>query len=202
MPQACTCKRVHHLCGALVERYRGNPHWRRVAATGLEFAHVRSSPAFGAAVLHSQGFHVAKSSATSTTTRCFDVAEEAWTALVKGYLPPPRRRLQHNISASSFGFDVEPETQPQPALSWRTTFWSDNDDDSSDESSVTTAPSSSTLSLFDWNQQQQAEEEERLQQQRRQQEAARKPPPSDWQSYVDQLYFQQAGEEEYQASWA
>jgi hypothetical protein len=54
--------------------------------SSMEFAGVRSSPAFRHTVLEKQGL-------PTTDTHCFDVVEEALTAMVKGHMPKPRKQV-------------------------------------------------------------------------------------------------------------
>lgn len=154
---ACRCPSLHHLAGSLVEHYLPGSTMARLRSD-LEFHTVRSSEAFMTSVLKAQGL-------PDSDRHCFDVVEEAWTAMVKGYLPQPRRRAVPV---------VEDEGTPVP------TPWTADDEDHAlpfGQLWKTSAPEpspSSTLSLFDAQQVSMSK-------------PMRPAPPTDWVSYVDEL---------------
>lgn len=77
------CSALHHLAQAVVHHAPGKK-WDDLR-NGLEFRSVRSGPAFRSAVLSAQDLQP-----IASHHHCFDLVEEAYTALVKGHLPRPR----------------------------------------------------------------------------------------------------------------
>lgn len=83
MMKECKCQTVHQLSEAVCDFMKGK-NLQTFKSTQLEFASNRSSVSFQKAVLQEQQL-------PANTTHCFDVVEEALTAMCKGYLPKPRR---------------------------------------------------------------------------------------------------------------
>lgn len=82
MLKECKCKTVHTLAKEITS-YLPDKNLDRIR-NGTEFTFTRSSPAFRHAVL-------AGNKLPRTDTHCFDVLEEAFTAMVKGVMPKQRR---------------------------------------------------------------------------------------------------------------
>jgi hypothetical protein len=82
MLQACECETLHRLSGAVLDHAVGGSVSR--LKNSLEFHSVRSSTSFRHAALRAQGLPV------SSGAKCFDLVEEAVTALLMGHLPRPR----------------------------------------------------------------------------------------------------------------
>ena len=98
----CKCESLHRLSAAVVEHVVSAPVTAGLAASAgasatasssttrtklagsLEFDSTRSSLSFCQTALRSQGL-------PATDTHCFDVVEEAFTALIKRRLPRPRK---------------------------------------------------------------------------------------------------------------
>lgn len=84
MFRSCKCKTLHKLASKVTEYL---PNQSAVAiANNMEFTGVRSSPAFRHTVLEKQGLN-------SADTHCFDLIEEALTAMVKGHMLRPRKQV-------------------------------------------------------------------------------------------------------------
>jgi len=84
MLQPCQCESLHALASQ-VTHYLPN---RNALAfrSSMEFSGIRSSPAFRHTALARQGL-------STKNTHCFDVVEEALTAMVKGYMPKSRPQI-------------------------------------------------------------------------------------------------------------
>jgi hypothetical protein len=105
MFKECDCKTLHDLAQK-ISAYLPTKNIERIRNL-TEFSQNRSSPAFQHAVLADHGL-------SRTDTHCFDVVEEAFTAMVRGGMP--KRRKQN------FGFHKQlvadivgksPEESPQ-----------------------------------------------------------------------------------------
>jgi len=121
MMTECKCKTLHHLSSAIVEHMVQQPSVGGVGggsvvgapvtlpklAGSLEFDSVRSSLAFQKTVLQTQGL-------PDTDTHCFDVVEEALTALVKGRIPKPRKGLRDYAEALRIAHDENEEHGEHP----------------------------------------------------------------------------------------
>lgn len=144
----------------------------------LEFQSIRSSRAFQRSVLRSQGLPLQDS-------HCFDLVEEAWTAMVKGRMPRAR------VEEAPVIIDEEVEDYDYPSSEEPIfAFNADNEDHYNYQvHSNWSGTISSTLRMFDLNQQRQNEEEERLAEANRQKQL-------DWQAYVDELNYEEAKGEE------
>lgn len=84
MFKECSCKSLHTLA-SLVTDYLPSKNAIAVSSS-MEFAGVRSSPAFRHTALEKQGL-------PTTNTHCFDVVEEALTAMIKGHMPKARQQV-------------------------------------------------------------------------------------------------------------
>lgn len=105
MMKDSSCKSLHHLASAVVDKFLLAPNatWERCKSQ-LEFDAIRSSPAFGKAVLQSQNLPL-------NASACFDLVEEALTAMLKGYLPKQRKVFA--ISQSSQSLEARLEEDPR-----------------------------------------------------------------------------------------
>jgi hypothetical protein len=185
MMKACECKTLHHLSEAIVN-HLPNQKVSKIQNM-LSFQSTRSSLAFRRTVLMTQEL-------SAQDTHCFDVVEEALTALVKGHIPRPRRqRMGQELN--------KPSTPTHPSRrQWqRDDDNGDHDDDEAlqfgqlwkdyqIESSVPRVMSA--LTMFDTNHQEYNNAHTAGP------AGARGPlPPADWVSYVDEKYNQEEEEE-------
>ena len=84
MFKECSCQSLHALASKVTDYL---PNRNAIAvSSGMEFAGVRSSPAFRHTALEKQGL-------STTDTHCFDVVEEALTAMIKGHMPKVRPQM-------------------------------------------------------------------------------------------------------------
>jgi hypothetical protein len=98
MLKGCDCAALHHLSSVVVDHMAGQAVRR--LKNSLEFRSPRSSAAFRSAALRAQGLP------PEGGAKCFDLVEEAVTALLKGHLPKPRP------------IAVGPATGRPPAAPW------------------------------------------------------------------------------------
>jgi hypothetical protein len=194
MLKACECKSLHHLSQAVVHQLQ-LPHQNKLSQVQnmLSFQSNRSSLAFRQTVLTTQEL-------PEKDTHCFDVVEEALTALVKGYLPKPRRRrVGRELSNKQ---NKSTPTRPSRRQWQRDDDHGDHDDDdplqfgelwkSKDyriESSVGPRVMSA-LMMFDTNHQ-----EYHNSSSKRGSGPSQPLPPVDWVSYIDEIYNQEEEEE-------
>ena len=82
MLKDCNCGTLHHLAAQATHHLQGKTTSQ--AMNMLEFHSTRSSASFRKTALAVQGL-------PPTDTGCYDVMEEALTAMVKGYMPPFRQ---------------------------------------------------------------------------------------------------------------
>lgn len=82
MLKECKCKSVHTLAKEITT-FVHNKNIDRIRNL-TEFTFTRSSPAFRHTVLVENGL-------SRNDTHCFDLIEEAFTAMLKGFIPSPRR---------------------------------------------------------------------------------------------------------------
>ena len=82
MLKECSCETIHHLAREVTQFLPGQSV-ERVRSMG-DFSTPRSSPAFRHSVLAENGL-------PRTDTLCFDLLEEAFTAMIKGHMVKPRR---------------------------------------------------------------------------------------------------------------
>ena len=175
MIKECTCKTLHHLASVAAHHLQGKTTCQ--AANMVEFQSTRSSTAFRQVALSTQGLPKAD-------TGCFDVMEEALTAMVKGHMIAFRPK--ENLD------------QPRVTFLKGTGYhhrWTRNVDDDynghwfdfhklwKDSEAHNVSGPMSTLSMLDLSMSILSGHEE---------EAADVPRtptlPQDWQAYVDQLY--------------
>lgn len=171
----CKCKTFHTLASDIVS-YVTSRNLENVRNMS-EFSSTRSSPAFRHAVL-------VENQLPRTDTHCFDVLEEAYTALIKGFMLPSRRgsRSFDKLLAHDYYLwtspvsDEDEHLEPSPSR---------NETASSQTSlSMMSSPrSGSTLTMFDINAEYQENEEFQRQEQVEQQSRRRS---MDWLSFVDE----------------
>lgn len=98
MMKDCKCKTIH----TLAKEVTTFVSWKKMdnVRNLSEFSYTRASPAFRHAVLVGQGL-------PRTDTHCFDVVEEAYTAMIKGFMPGGRRtkRSFDKILAQDYAWD-------------------------------------------------------------------------------------------------
>jgi len=175
MLKECTCGSLHQLAAQATSHIQGKTTSQ--VKNMLEFHSTRSSLAFRKTVLTAQGL-------PPSDTRCFDVMEEALTAMVKGYMPSSRRQEMYAVSNSI----EEPRVEHLKGLGyhhWKrehdengldfTKFWKDYDSPKISGPMSTLAMLDISMSLMvGKNARPEVEENAAL--------------PHDWQSYVDKLY--------------
>jgi hypothetical protein len=179
MMKACECKTLHHLSEAIVN-HLPNQKVSKIKNL-LEFQSTRSSLAFRQTVLTTQEL-------PAQDTHCFDVVEEALTALVKGRIPKPRRKTGQELN--------KPNRSTHPSRRQ----WHQDEDNDDDEDALqfgqlwkdyrvdTTMPRAmSTLMMFDTNHHEYNNSKGGGRMSR--------PLPADWVSYVDEMYNQEEQEE-------
>ena len=115
MFRPCSCDSLHQLASRVTE-YLPN---QNILAFGssMEFAGIRSSPAFRHTVLDKQGL-------PTTDTHCFDLVEEALTAMVKGHMPRPRQQVPFQKTLMTYGSvssSSDSILQDNERDDWRTT---------------------------------------------------------------------------------
>lgn len=104
MFKSCGCDSLHALASQVTE-YLPNKNALAIGSS-MEFDGVRSSPAFRHTVLEKQGLSTAN-------THCFDVVEEALTAMVKGHMPKARPQVTlKEAYASTMVSDDNPFENP------------------------------------------------------------------------------------------
>jgi hypothetical protein len=190
MMTACECQTLHHLSQAVVH-HLALPHQNKVSQIQnmLEFQSHRSSLAFRRTVLNAQEL-------PEQDTHCFDVVEEALTALVKGRMPQPRR--QHSGQERN----NKPNKRSNPTHPSRRQWPRDDDDDHDNDDDALhfgqlwkdyrVAESSvprvmSALMMFDTN-----PDHQEYNNSAHDDKAG---PAADWVSYVDEIYNQEEEEE-------
>jgi hypothetical protein len=126
--QPSNCKALHRLSACAVNYFVNRPLWQIM--NYHEFQHSRSSEAFRQAVLTAQNLNPSDTQTNNVRSaeahlnkkrnsqpvnhnHCFDLVEDAITALLKGYVPPPRNRdhqltqyLNENSGSSFNMFDL------------------------------------------------------------------------------------------------
>jgi hypothetical protein len=172
MLKECECKTLHTLAKEITS-FVSNKSLNTVQNLS-EFSFTRSSPAFRHAVL-------VENELPRTDTHCFDVVEEAYTALMKGFLPRPRRNTSSFDQMLAADFMWNASTDDEDEILAPTPRRDETMDQM--QLSLSSPRSVSTLSMFDINAEywdheeyQRAEEEERL-------EIARS---LDWLSFIDE----------------
>lgn len=84
MFKPCSCPSLHKLATEVTQHL---PNKEKLAlGSSMEFTGVRASPAFRHTVLEKQGLE-------TSDTHCFDLVEEALTAMVKGHMPKSRPQI-------------------------------------------------------------------------------------------------------------
>lgn len=171
MLKDCKCKTVHTLAKEITS-FVVNKNLDRVRNMS-EFSFTRSSPAFRHAVLVSNQL-------PRTDTHCFDVLEEAYTAMIKGFLPRQRQNMSSfdKILTADFVWDAPTDYDEILASTARRRSAT-----SIKPLSMSTPRAVSTLSMFDinaeyWENEEfhKAEEEEKQQRKK----------SLDWLSFVDE----------------
>jgi hypothetical protein len=170
MMKDCKCKTIHTLANDIIS-YVTSRNLDSVRNMS-EFSSTRSSPAFRHAVL-------VENQLPRTDTHCFDVLEEAYTAMIKGFMPRGRRSKStfDKILAEDYLWipmaDEDSHLEPEPR---RTSAMAPG------PLSMSSLRSVSALSMFDIN----AEYHENEECQRQEQEERRTLRSLDWLSFVDE----------------
>eukprot|EP00977_Amphora_coffeiformis_P009993 scaffold2335_cov175-Amphora_coffeaeformis.AAC.20 len=174
MLKECTCGSLHHLASQATSHIHGKTTSQ--VKNMLEFHSTRSSAAFRKTALATQGL-------PPSDTRCFDVMEEALTAMVKGYMPPSRRQEISAVSTTT----EQPRVTHLKGVGYH--YWKREQDDSGLDftkfwkyDTPNVSGPMSTLAMLDLSMSLMTGKEERSETEA---DAAL---PHDWQSYVDQLY--------------
>lgn len=171
MMKDCKCKTVHTLANDIIS-YVTSKNLDSVRNMS-EFSGNRSSTAFRHAVL-------VENQLPRTDTHCFDVLEEAYSALIKGFIPRGRRSkscfdkiLVEEYLWTSPVSDEDEHLEPAPRP---------NNAMDQIPLSMSSPRSVSTLTMFDIN----AEYHENEESQRQEQEEHMKLRSMDWLSFVDE----------------
>jgi len=180
MFQNCHCSTLHHLSKVIVDYITNQQQHVQSLKNLSEFQQTRSSNSFRQTVL-------ATHSLPNDHAHCFDVVEEAFTAMLKGYLPHPRPALQQQHQQPNYEYPHYAEQMESSKQGRNTTllghllFWTDEEDEPDRKGNIL-----STLNMFDRNQQEAIEVEMTIIQRTK-----TKQHPRDWVSYVDELYQEQ-----------
>ena len=153
----CSCKALHHLSSVACHELTDMSLSR--AQNMTEFSGNRSSDAFRTTALVKQGLSTDKGS-------CFDLVEDAVTAMVKGHLLRPRRMAHPNIPVEGMPLPRH-ESQDDVAFGQ---LW--NYEDYKVESLTM-----STLRMFDLSQEKQEPQTS---------VPTTRTVPQDWESYIDE----------------
>ena len=170
MMKECECGTLHHLATEATLHLRGKTTSQ--AMNMLEFHSTRSSTSFRKTALATQGL-------PSSDTGCYDVMEEALTAMVKGHMPPFRHEVMAGSETDGLrithlkgrGYHKWKRDDDQ-GLDFRK-FWNDYDVQKFSGPMSTLAMLDLSMSIIS------GKEEE---------QEAKKTLPQDWESYVDQLH--------------
>lgn len=183
MFQECRCETVHSLSSLIVEELNRTRLPWSTAKNWLEFSSTRSSDSFRTTVLQTHGL-------PRTHTHCFDVVEEALTALLKGHLPRPRKAATPFAAKNLRLLDVDGNVNERHwhddrdyasyGLSFR--LWKDQEENYQ----VIQPRSLSSLNLLDLTSNGTIHTDRSSSSRRRAGKSAS--PPQDWVSYVDELY--------------
>jgi hypothetical protein len=202
----CKCTTLQSLSNSIVHEIRRKPNWKQLYSDTCNFETNRSSTAFRQAVLNAHKL-------PSKDTSCFDVVEEALTAMIKGYMPSTRhanivvatqQRVQKQLQQFSNIEDRDDDEQGSDTYYDMDSDYYQNMRKLQSQSffgSTATLPFgnivqqlssksilslSSTLSMYDHNlARQQQQEEEEKQQRKRQLSVQSNSNNGDWESYVD-----------------
>lgn len=173
MLSPCKCKTVHTLANSILS------HIENQKTTNLrnwtEFTFTRASTAFRRAALANLQLPV-------QDKHCFDLVEEAFTALVKGYIPPARRRPDfEDMMKSSFkaekAINDEDEMYTQPGATIEST--------SKLSLSMSLPGGMSTLNMLDLQEESYMNDEYDQPQDKTTQNGH---PTMDWLTFVDEQY--------------
>ena len=181
MLKKCTCSNLHALAEK-VANYLPNQSLERVRNM-TEFSQPRASSAFRHAVLAENGL-------STTDTQCFDVIEEAFTAMLKGHMPQPRKARDgyhsHLVKAFQREHRLSGNIHDEDAV-YRGQSRSSTPSDTSRLSLASPRPMS-TLTMFDINAESWDYEQQYYQQQQQQQHPplSTKPRVDSWLSFVDE----------------
>jgi hypothetical protein len=181
MFKSCSCHTVHHLANKITH-YLPDQTLDQARST-IEYSTSRSSSAFRHAVLADHGL-------PRTDTHCFDLVEEAFTAMIKGHMPKKRKSgenfktiLMQGLAEEHPPADDDGSTIGSEPQNNNQTYGIDRS-----ELSMATSRNTSVLHMFDIN----AESWEYEQQQNHQflekQRNQKSHRSLDWVSYVDELY--------------
>lgn len=179
MFKECSCKTIHHLAKEVTRFLPGKSVDKIRNMT--DFSTPRSSPAFRHSVLAANGL-------PRTDTHCFDLLEEAFTAMIKGHMVKPRTKSEtFDKSLIRALFEELPANNrsEHDGLGTRQNSGTYGSDRS--KLSLSSPRSMSALRMLDINAE--AWEYEQHLNQINSPEPARQPSPThDWVSYVDELH--------------
>jgi hypothetical protein len=178
MMKDCQCSSLHHLATEVTTNLQGKSV--SSAKNMIEFHATRSSTAFRQTALDVQGL-------PSSDTGCFDVVEEALTAMVKGHMPPFRQAVSVSSSDTASVTSLKgrghhhhhwrrEEDEADNDLDFRK-FWKDYEMQSLPGTMSTLAMLDMSMNLIATKD---AKDETEL--------SALPSLPQDWESYVDRLY--------------
>ena len=192
----CTCSTLHTLAERVIDFLPTKPLAQ--LSNQMEFSGIRSSLATRHVILQR---HRNADVTSKNAEHCYDLVEEALTAMIKGYMPSPRKQQNyyHAIlanSSSNTDDDVDSMIMMEDdSLRQQTSYES-----SSSIISIGHVPRAmSALSMFDVNEQQHNIEKTAATQERFVNKKLRTASVIDWVSYVDELYERQENEEQQSA---
>jgi hypothetical protein len=166
MTRECPCKSVHQLAAAVAGNFEEAS--LQYAKNMLEFQHTRSSDAFRRTALAMQQL-------PRSDTHCFDLVEEAITAMVKGHMPRARKAVVINTQSDRESDWPDRTRRDDEHVLPFGQLWRDY--------RVDAVPKTmSTLNMFDFDLERQDKKE------LEEKAAMKKAAPTDWVSYVDELY--------------
>jgi hypothetical protein len=177
MFKKCDCQNLHALADKMVQSLP-NKSLDRVRNM-TEFSSSRASSAFRHAVLAENGL-------STKDTHCFDVVEEAFTAMVKGHMPRPRKTRDNYHAHLVKALKKEQQKVDDHTEEPRGTpseYGSDNG-----RLSLSSPRAMSTLTMFDINAESWEYEQQYLQQQQQQKLLSKRPRVDSWLSFVDEQY--------------
>ena len=101
----CKCKPLKRLANAVCEQLPNKS--MAELRNSLEFASTRSSPAFRQHLLNVFGYSNSLHNKQANAGRCFDLVEEVFVGLIKGYMPATREEHQHDHDHPYYKYNQE-----------------------------------------------------------------------------------------------
>jgi hypothetical protein len=134
--QECSCPTLHQLASSVVDHL---PSKKMSTVRNMsEFSSVRSSMAFRQTVL-------VEHELSKSDTHCFDVLEEAFTAMVKGHIPQPRPQP---LSKAQRNLYVQTKVQQKQRSAFSNSHRSSTTGYGSDRSPISAVPQHAVMSAL------------------------------------------------------